>query len=221
MPEVTGLKLDVALSDIERAGFDDEVEVLGGGTFGVLDESNWQVCEQSPAAGEAVTDSPRVTVDRSCGDDEKDQAEASSDESDQEPESEPSEANAEKTLTAENNTELEALLADGDYELSEAFAAKYEGRTIAFDGSVDYMANHDDYDTRYDLLLSAGDYSETTQQGPTFKYEDVNFSDLNVTGPDAPEYVGQGDNLRFTAEVGEFNSDTGIFFLHPVATEAR
>ena len=221
MPEVTGLKLDVALSDIERAGFDDEVEVLGGGTFGVLDESNWQVCEQSPAAGEAVTDSPRVTVDRSCGDDEKDQAEASSDESDQEPESEPSEANAEKTLTAKNNTELEALLADGDYELSEAFAAKYEGRTIAFDGSVDYMANHDDYDTRYDLLLSAGDYSETTQQGPTFKYEDVNFSDLNVTGRDAPEYVGQGDNLRFTAEVGEFNSDTGIFFLHPVATEAR
>ena len=221
MPEVTGLKLDVALSDIERAGFDDEVEVLGGGTFGVLDESNWQVCEQSPAAGEAVTDSPRVTVDRSCGDDEKDQAEASSDESDQEPESEPSEANAEKTLTAKNNTELEALLADGDYELSEAFAAKYEGRTIAFDGSVDYMANHDDYDTRYDLLLSAGDYSETTQQGPTFKYEDVNFSDLNVTGPDAPEYVGQGDNLRFIAEVGEFNSDTGIFFLHPVATEAR
>ena len=66
MPDVVGQQLDVALSDIERAGVDDEVEVLGGGTFGVVDESNWQVCEQLPGAGQTVTDAPRLTVDRSC-----------------------------------------------------------------------------------------------------------------------------------------------------------
>lgn len=65
MPAVVGEQLDVALSDIERAGFDDDVEVVGGGTFGVVVESNWQVCEQTPAAGEALT-APRLTVDRSC-----------------------------------------------------------------------------------------------------------------------------------------------------------
>ena len=51
MPDVVGKQLDVALSDIERGGIDDEVEVLGGGTFGVVDESNWMVCEQLPEAG--------------------------------------------------------------------------------------------------------------------------------------------------------------------------
>jgi hypothetical protein len=66
MPDVMGLQLDAALSDIERAGFEDEVEILGGGTFGVVNESNWQVCDQLPAAGEAMTLVPRLTVDRSC-----------------------------------------------------------------------------------------------------------------------------------------------------------
>lgn len=68
MPDVVGEQLDVAQSDIERAGFEDDVEVVGGGMFGVVDESNWQVCEQLPAAGEVVTDVPRLTVDRSCDD---------------------------------------------------------------------------------------------------------------------------------------------------------
>lgn len=65
MPEVVGLQLDVALSDIERAGFSNEVEVLGGGVFGVVVESNWEVCEQDPSPGEPV-EAPRLTVDRSC-----------------------------------------------------------------------------------------------------------------------------------------------------------
>lgn len=67
MPDVVGRRLDVALSDIERAGVKDEVEILGGGLFGVFDKSKWQVCEQTPPVGQAVTTSPRLTVDRSCG----------------------------------------------------------------------------------------------------------------------------------------------------------
>ena len=74
MPDVVGLQLDVALSDIKRAGFEDEVEVLSDGVFGVVDESNWQVCEQLPAAGEAVTETPRLTVDRSCPDSDRESA---------------------------------------------------------------------------------------------------------------------------------------------------
>ncbi len=66
MPELVGKRLDVALSDIERAGFDDEVEVLGGGMFGVVDESNWTVCSQEPTSGSDITSPPRVTVERSC-----------------------------------------------------------------------------------------------------------------------------------------------------------
>lgn len=36
MPDVQGQQLDVALSDIKRAGIDDEAEVIGGGLLGVL-----------------------------------------------------------------------------------------------------------------------------------------------------------------------------------------
>lgn len=67
MPELTGKQLDVAKSDIERAGHGGEVEIVGGGLFGVVDDSNWIVCEQSPVAG-AVISNPRLVVDRECGD---------------------------------------------------------------------------------------------------------------------------------------------------------
>jgi hypothetical protein len=77
MPDVEGQQLDVALSDIERKGFSDEVEVLGGGMFGIRDESNWEVCDQSPAAGQVITKDPRLTVDRSCDDDDVGAPEAS------------------------------------------------------------------------------------------------------------------------------------------------
>ncbi len=66
MPDLTAKRLDIALSDLDRAGYRDEPEVLGGGMFGVVDESNWTVCDQAPAPGETVTSAPRLTVDRSC-----------------------------------------------------------------------------------------------------------------------------------------------------------
>ncbi len=66
MPDVVGKQLDVAISDVKRAGFGDDVEVLGGGIFGVIDESNWMVCTQEPEPGAVVSSTPRFTVDRSC-----------------------------------------------------------------------------------------------------------------------------------------------------------
>lgn len=71
VPDVTGKRLDVALADFEDAGFgtsDSDIEVLGGGMFGVLDESNWYVCEQDPAPGKAAdgNNKPRVMVEREC-----------------------------------------------------------------------------------------------------------------------------------------------------------
>ena len=68
MPSVTGEKLDVALSDIDYAGFSSDVDVVGGGTFGIVDKSNWVVCHQDPPAGTKTTKTPRLKVDRSCPD---------------------------------------------------------------------------------------------------------------------------------------------------------
>lgn len=68
MPDVVGQRLDVALSNIEQAGFRKDPEVLGGGLLGIVDESNWEVCEQTPEADQPVTDKPRLVVERSCVD---------------------------------------------------------------------------------------------------------------------------------------------------------
>ena len=66
MPVVVGKRLDVAKSDLVSAGVDaDDVEVVGGGALGVVDESNWTVCEQRPIAGVEAQD-VRVIVDRMC-----------------------------------------------------------------------------------------------------------------------------------------------------------
>jgi beta-lactam-binding protein with PASTA domain len=68
MPDVETRQLDIALSDIKRAGFEEDVEVVGGGTFGVVDESAWTVCKQEPAVGTTIGSAPRLIVDRSCDD---------------------------------------------------------------------------------------------------------------------------------------------------------
>ena len=87
-------------------------------------------------------------------------------------------------LTVKNNEDLAAVLAvkDETDPIIGEFAKKYAGRTIEFDGNIANMMQHGNYKTRYDILIYAGDYSETTAIGPNFKFEDVNVFDLNLTG---------------------------------------
>lgn len=69
MPDLLGERLDVALSDLDGLGFgEDDVELVGGGTFGILDESNWFVCEQRPEPGDTTLENLRLIVDRTCPD---------------------------------------------------------------------------------------------------------------------------------------------------------
>ncbi len=199
MPDVAGKKLDVALSDIERAGFEDDVDVVGGGVFGVIDESNWEVCEQTPAPGEPLTEAPRLTVERDCNKDGAEPSEEPSPAPEETASASPTaEPTAEPTLTIENSPEFAALLAVTDYcdDTVASFAAKYDDRTIEFDGSIALMANHGDFETRYDFLISPGDQGPESTRGPAFKFEDVNFLDLNLTGANDRSAVFQGDLLQ-------------------------
>ena len=97
------------------------------------------------------------------------------------------------------------------------FASKYAGRKIEFDGRIDNVMNHGNYDTRYDILVSAGDYDPNTQSGPNFKFEDVNFFDLHSD----LESVYTGLNVHIIAYVGEFDELHEIFYLEPVAVTGR
>ena len=232
MPDVTGRQLDIALTDIKTAGFEEEVEVDGGGTFGIIDKSNWDVCKQSPAAGKPVKSAPLLTVDRSC-DDESDSdsqsAEATTTTVEQAatepstPPEVPATPPVDEVLTRENNPEMAAVLAVGDYcdETIAAFAQKYRGRTIAYDGSISDVSSFSPDKTRYDIMLSPGDLGINSTIGPNFKFRDVAMSDLNLTGPGAPSSVSVDDKFRVVARVDEFNQKQCFFFLTPISTEVR
>jgi hypothetical protein len=66
VPDVVGERLDVAKDDLQSAGF--RTAEIGGGTFGIVVESNWTVCETRPAGGSQVKKHARIKliVDRAC-----------------------------------------------------------------------------------------------------------------------------------------------------------
>jgi hypothetical protein len=83
------------------------------------------------------------------------------------------------------------------------------------------MMNHGSYDTRFDILISPGNFDLNNASGPNFEYEDVGAYELQFTGPNVPDTFGERDEFTFTAEVGEYNADQCLFFLNPISTAIR
>lgn len=131
----------------------------------------------------------------------------------------------EENLTPENNEDLAAVLSatnELDPIYSE-FAEKYKNQLVEFDACITYLANHGDSDTRYDLLLSAGDYVDenTVNPGPIFKFEDVNTYGMGIEDLYLPDYISLGSNVHVVAEIQSFSEAEGVFFLNPVKVVPR
>ncbi len=132
--------------------------------------------------------------------------------------------NGDLILTTENCQEFASILtlkADMDPLYGE-FAEKYKGRVVEFDGCITYLTNHGDYKTRYDLLLSAGDYvnEDTQNAGPNFRFSNVGIYELG-DGLVIADYIKIGGNVHVVAKVEGYNSNTGIFDLHLSSIDAR
>ncbi|WP_024793398.1 DUF4839 domain-containing protein [Tomitella biformata] len=126
-------------------------------------------------------------------------------------------------LTPENSPELAAVLAGTDTCAPgvAAFAAAHSGQTIAFPGSIGAMGPHGGAKTRYDILVGAGDFSETSSPGPAFQFRDVNTTyDLHWVGS-VPDTIGVGANLSVTAKVDRYEERSCLFLLEPVITAVR
>ncbi|WP_416246471.1 DUF4839 domain-containing protein [Clostridium sp. HCS.1] len=130
---------------------------------------------------------------------------------------------SEEILTVDNCKDLSDILSTKDEFDSRIkdFAQKYEGKTIEFDGNTAYVSKHGDYKTRFDYLIYAGDYSETTASGPSFQFSNVNYSDLHLTGDNVPDTFGVGLNIRIVAVVGEYDENSGLFQLKPLSIKMR
>lgn len=126
-------------------------------------------------------------------------------------------------LTTESSAELRNVLELTNYcdsSIAE-FATEFEGRTISFDASIGAMNTHDGASTRYDILIGAGNFSETEAPGPMFLFRDVNTTgDLHFAG-DVPDSIGVGTNLHVTAEVGAYESGPCLLLLEPIKTIVR
>ena len=130
---------------------------------------------------------------------------------------------ADIVLTVDNCQELQAILSN-KAEIDESysnFAEKYKKRTIEFNGRIDYVVNHGNYTTRFDILVSAGDYDANHQIGPTFKFEDVGASNLGLNTMYLEDEIKVGMNVKIVAEVVKFDSNSGLFFLEPVSVTKR
>lgn len=124
-----------------------------------------------------------------------------------------------ESLTVENCPEFAAMLGNqSEFDPSYSdFTEKYKGRKIEFDGRIDYCTNYENYNTRFDYLVSAGDYDPDSQIGPVFKFENVNYYDLNTD----MDTVSVGTNVHIIAEVESFDSNSGLFYLDPVSVIQR
>lgn len=137
-------------------------------------------------------------------------------------------------LTVANCEALAAMLTlNADMDSSYAdFAKQYLGKTIEFDGSIDYKENHSSYNPfngnsstseyEYDILVSYGDYDANHQTGPTIKIENVSSRKLGYdVSKTLPSFMAVGSNVRIRVRVGSYNENTGIFEMHLESIEAR
>lgn len=60
VPALVGERLDVAKDRLDRAGFDPDVE--GGGVFGIVEDSNWEVVTQDPGPGVMLEQGSSVEI---------------------------------------------------------------------------------------------------------------------------------------------------------------
>lgn len=137
---------------------------------------------------------------------------------------ETTESEAEKDiLNIDNCKDLASILAVKDnFDPSiKAFASKYEDSVIEFDGNVSYLSKHDGYDTRYDILVYAGDYNENSVVGPSFQFNDVGVYDLKLDTLFLEDIIHTGVNIHIVAKVMDFDENSGLFRLEPISVVVR
>lgn len=135
-------------------------------------------------------------------------------------EKESEEEEKDEIITVDNNELFNKIINARSPENKDVqeFADKYSGKTIEFDGNIQFLELKDGYDTRYSLMVNSKDYKEDCIYGPNFRFKNIGANDFKIDDKDDNMYykapLNVGDSVRITATVGEFNPDTQVFDLY-------
>lgn len=168
-----------------------------------------ELAEDSSATGEDVLPEP---TGESSDSDVGEMNDVQEPEDGQEPEN--------SVLNAADCPDINTLLTQSGEDAS-WFSSLYFGETIEFDGYIADIVNHENYDTRYDVLILGGDYGVSPSLGPYFRFTDVNTFDMGIEDLFLPSYMSNNTNVHVVAVVGSYSSDYGWLELDPVSITAR
>ncbi len=126
----------------------------------------------------------------------------------------------EEVLNEQNNSELAHILkTSDDYEAYRDFVINHKNQTIEFDGNIASVINHENYKTRYDILINSGDYSTTTAIGAAFQFKNISPATIEFTGDNKPESLKEGQNIHIVAKVIDYSSD--LIIIEPITINMR
>lgn len=133
-----------------------------------------------------------------------------------------SSSKASSVITVENDPEFAAIMGpiDTTDPRISAFVKKNKGKTVEFDGNIQYLSRHGSYKTRYDYLIGAGDFSFDHVWGPAFQISDASLLDMHWKG-DVPDSVGIGTNIHIVATIKSYDSKSGLLTIKPVSISIR
>lgn len=136
------------------------------------------------------------------------------------------EEEANKIITPENTPEFADILESrDDYEAYQAFADKYAGQTIEFDGNIMGLFSYPNKDKYYDISIYYGEYSTDGSgiTGPLFQFRNTKLtaSDLKLENKEDIFKIEEGQRVHIKARVDKYNIDQILFFLIPVETKLR
>ena len=90
----------------------------------------------------------------------------------------------------------------------------YGSRVIEFDGCILDAYLREGYDTRFEMLMTAGDYSEDEINGPYIKVKDI-------AGTKLGNLVFGKCNVKVKATIDKYDSEQGYLIINILEIEAR
>lgn len=126
-------------------------------------------------------------------------------------------------ITIDNNENFSELMKITDQTDSTTIKnllklIRKEGKIVEFDGCIGFLMQHENYKTRFDVLVVGGDYTAERVYGPLFSFENVSFFDMNVSGTDTVE---GGMNFHIIAKIKGFNDEGNYVILDPIELKVR